>query len=372
MARSHALSVIVGASLALAIASGSALAGRTAGLKFHAQSMSWAGSQLGWLLGSEACGQASCTTIVRTSNGGTSWNTIGTMAAPLSYEDNAGVSELRVADAGHGWAFGPALWATSDGGATWQQQALAGGRPVIALAADAQGAYAVASACDFNQDVTTCRHGATLWRTAPGGSWVQVSLRLPVTTEAMVAVHGSTAYVVVATPGSPDGDTFEATTDGVHWADRPDPCDIADGAYLSSVAPISDTQVALLCQGDIGFGYADKQAFRSGDAGATTTPAGTLPLYGIVSQLAASANGTLLASSYSIGSWIYRSSAGETWTTSEDLGDGGIGWNDITFTTNQVAFVIHGPATCCGEHGVGELWKSTDGGLTWRQTQVTP
>jgi hypothetical protein len=371
MRRSRVLSVAIAACFALAIASGTALAGRTAGLKFHAQSMSWASSQLGWLLGSVACGQAFCTTVVRTINGGTSWSSVGSIAAPLSYEDNAGVSELRFADATHGWAFGPALWASGDGGATWQQQALAGGRPVIALAADAQGAYAVASSCDFNQDSTTCKHGATLWHAAPGGVWVQASVRLLITTEAMLAVHGTTAYVVVATPGSPDGDTFEATTDGAHWADRADPCDVADGEYLSSVAPISDTQVALLCQGDIGFGYADKQAFRSSDAGVTTTPAGTLPQYGIVSQLTASPAGTLVASSFSIGSWIYRNGAGETWTTSEDLGDGGIGWNDITFTTNQTAFVVHGPATCCGEHGVGELWKSTDGGLTWRQTQVT-
>ena len=58
--------------------------------------------------------------------------------------------------------------------------------------------------------------------------------------------------------------------------------------------------------------------------------------------------------------------------TPEDLGDGGIGWNDIAFTTDQTAFVVHGPAARCGGHGPGELWKSTDGGLTWRQSQVTP
>jgi hypothetical protein len=128
----------------------------------------------------------------------------------------------------------------------------------------------------------------------------------------------------------------------------------------------------MLCQSDIGFGMAEKRVFRSTDTGQTTASAGALPLYGIISQLTAAPQGTLLVASYSIGSWIYRNAGGETWTTSEDLGDGGLGWNDITFTTDQLGLVIHGPASCCGQNGPGELWKSSDGGTTWRQTQLTP
>jgi len=48
-----------------------------------------------------------------------------------------------------------------------------------------------------------------------------------------------------------------------------------------------------------------------------------------------------------------------------------MGWNDIAFTTDQIAFVVHGPAECCGNHGPNELGKSTDGGLTWQPMQVT-
>jgi hypothetical protein len=137
------------------------------------------------------------------------------------------------------------------------------------------------------------------------------------------------------------------------------------GEVLAGIAPVSDTKVALLCQANIGFGKAAKRVLRSNDNGQTTSPAGMLPLYGIISQLAAAPDGTLVVASYSIGSWIYRNAGGRTWTTSSDLGDGGQGWNDVTFTTNQQGFVIHGPAACCGGHGPGELWDSTDGGLTW-------
>ena len=48
-----------------------------------------------------------------------------------------------------------------------------------------------------------------------------------------------------------------------------------------------------------------------------------------------------------------------------DLGDGGQGWNDVVFTTNQTGFVVHGPVSCCGGHGPGELWGTVDGGISW-------
>jgi hypothetical protein len=357
----------------VALAGEPAYAGRTSGSRFQAASVTWVSAQRGWMLGTAACGQATCTTVIGTADGGRTWNRVGTLDAPVTSDEGTGVTEIRFADALHGWAFGPALWATADGGATWQPQPLDAAKPVLALAADADTAYAVVSGCDSGQALPDCRDRATLWRTSPGqGSWTPLTLRLPVANEAVLAVHGLAAYLGVPTFASTDPDVIEATVDGVHWASRPDPCATADGEHLSGVATVTDTQLALLCQADIGFGQAEKRVFRSADAAQTTTPAGSLPLYGIVSELTAAADGTLLVSSSSIGSWIYRNAGGETWTTSEDLGDGGIGWNDIAFTTDQVGYVVHGPAFCCGGHGPGELWKTGDGGLTWRQTQVTP
>jgi len=373
MHRSRTLAAAVVALLALALAAGTASAGRSTGLRFNAQSQSWVSPQHGWLLGSVACGSTTCTQVLRTTDGGTTWKTLGGLAAPLTNEDANGLTELRFADDLHGWAYGPGLWSTNDGGSTWQPQTLAGGLPVAALAANAEVAYAVASACDVSTPLDACRHGMTLWRTTPGsGTWTQVSLRLPIQNAGTVAVSGSVAYLAIPTPGAKAADAFFATTDGLTWSTRPDPCLAVDGEYMSSVAPVSATQVALLCQADIGFGYAHKVVFRSNDTARTTANAGTLPQYGIVSQLTATPNGTLLVASFSIGSWIYRNAGGQTWTTSEDLGDGGIGWNDILFTTDQVGYVIHGPAFCCGMHGPGELWKSIDGGSTWRQVNVAP
>jgi hypothetical protein len=140
----------------------------------------------------------------------------------------------------------------------------------------------------------------------------------------------------------------------------------AQGETLTGIATISDTDVALLCQANIGFGQAVKRVRRSDDTGQTSVAAGTLPLLGIVSQLAAAPDGTLVVSSTSIGSWIYVNTGGLTWTTAVDLGDGGMGWNDVQFTTNQIGLVIHGPYALCCAGGPGDLWKTVDGGLTWQ------
>jgi photosystem II stability/assembly factor-like uncharacterized protein len=327
---------------------------------FRAQSLSWASPKLGWMLGVGPCGQSTCTTVIGTTDGGGTWNTVGTLNAPLTLEEEAGVTQVRFADALHGWAFWPALWATSDGGMTWNKQTPPGGGHVLrALAGNSDAVYAVVSPCRMNHP---CNDPSTLWRTtAGGGTWTQVPVTLPVSSEAVLAVHGVAAYLVV--PANPD--VFDVTVDGQNWLSRPDPCDPGNGENLTGVVPVSDTKVALLCQGDIGFGKAAKLVLRSSDNGQTTRPAGVLPLYGIVSQLASTPNGTLVVSSFSIGSWIYRNAGGKTWTTSEDLGDGGIGWNDVAFTTNSIGFVIHGPASCCGGHGPGELWQTQDGGVTW-------
>src|SRR5207245_7363961 len=112
----------------------------------------------------------------------------------------------------------------------------------------------------------------------------------------------------------------DVTVDGQTWTARPDPCDPANGETLTSIAPISDSKGVLLCQGNIGFGQAVKRMLRSNDDAQTTFPAGTTPILGIVSQVAASPNGTLALSSWGApGSWIYRNAGGKNWTTSVSL-----------------------------------------------------
>ena len=44
------------------------------------------------------------------------------------------------------------------------------------------------------------------------------------------------------------------------------------------------------------------------------------------------------------------------------IGDGGAGWNDITYVSNTRAWVVYAPAD---SSGMGQLWTTRDGGQHW-------
>ena len=369
-----ALSLCVSAVLLLAVAiagpaaSGATRSGSALPSGFRVQSLSWVSPMQGWLLGVGPCGGSTCTTVLGTTDGGATWDTLATLAAPLTSDQRSGVTGIRFADALHGWAFGPALWATNDGGLTWKKKsAPGGGKLVPVLGADADAVYALVSACRLNEPPSRCK-APTLWRATPGGgSWTQAALTLPkglITNIAVIAMHGEVAYLVVPTETDPD--VFDVTTDGTQWSSRPDPCVKANDEQLVDVAPSSDTKVAIVCLSDPGVGQATKRVFRSNDTGETTSAAGSTPREGINTLIAASPNGTLAVSSWSApGSWIYRNGGGTTWTTSVSLNDNGVGWNDLVFTSNRLGWVVYGPAAVYPGNRPGELWRTKDGGVTW-------
>jgi photosystem II stability/assembly factor-like uncharacterized protein len=336
---------------------------------FRAQAISFVSSQLGWILGVQTCGETRCTNVLRTTNGGAAWHKVGGIHAPLTYDKVAGVTEVRFADEMHGWAFGPSLWSTDDGGATWTKEPVPGGGNLVpVLAAGPEAAYALVSTCELNQSPGSC-DPATVWKTtAGGGAWTKADVRLPaglVTNAARMAVRGSTAYLVVPTEVDRP-DVVRVTTDGTHWASRPSPCSKEADERLVDVTTYSDAGVAFLCVGDPGFGHSTKRVFRSSDTGRTAATFGAIPREGIVSQLTAAPNGRLVMTSWGApGSWIYRSNAGHPWTTPLALEDQGTGWNDVVMTTTQVGYVVHGPAALFPGNRPGQLGATRDGGVTW-------
>src|SRR6266545_7054078 len=90
LATSMCLAVLVTVALSgsAALGAGSRSAPRPSALPagFRAQSISWTSPDQGWILGSASCGQTSCTTAIGTTDGGATWNTLGTLAAPLTLE----------------------------------------------------------------------------------------------------------------------------------------------------------------------------------------------------------------------------------------------------------------------------------------------
>jgi photosystem II stability/assembly factor-like uncharacterized protein len=337
---------------------------------FRAQSLAWISPTVGRMLGTAPCGLGSCTTVVGTADGGQRWSLLGTMAAPLAPPGERGVTKMRFADDLHGWAFGPSLFVTSDGGQSWRPAPLPGGaRQVIALAAGPTAVYALVSPCRIGQPEYLCEQPSALWRSSVDGkAWRQVPLHLPVTFVGALALRGSVGYLAIPRL-APEQDVFFATIDGRTWTRRPSPCAKDRNEALVDVAPIQGQRVGLLCIGDPGFSKSVKRVFRSSDAGETASYAGTAPLSGIASQLAATPDGTLAMASTSDGSWIYRNTGGQEWTTAFAADhDGGAGWNDLAFTTELTGFVVYAPAAWAD--GAGSLTRTTDAGASWVRVRL--
>jgi photosystem II stability/assembly factor-like uncharacterized protein len=334
---------------------------------FKAQSMSWLTPKHAWVLGTGKCSPRPCSDVVATPDGGGSWSFVGSLPVPIEKAGSGranGVTEIRFATRNVGWAFGPALVQTTDGGQTWTRVALpAPGKQVLSLATNRSGAYTVLSTCRYGRGL--CKKPLTFWHLTPKGAWKQIDLDLPVNVGADVATFGKTVYVVdntLFTGG--DQDKVYAATDGKTFSSRPSPCDHAQDLALYQVVPTSATDVSELCIGDPGMSKAVKTVYRSTDTGTTLEPAGQAGVYGIQSQLAASKTGNLAMSSQSDGSFIYVNNTGGTnWTMPVGIGDGGLGWNDIVYTRNKVAWVVYAPAG--GFEPQGVLYVTRDAGDSW-------
>lgn len=97
------------------------------------ESVTFVSPEQGWVLGTLPCSAApACLALLRTEDGGRSWVSV---TPPPSYPYPAagadggvsgGVSEVRFANSQDGWVFGPDLWSTHNGGATWTQIPIAG------------------------------------------------------------------------------------------------------------------------------------------------------------------------------------------------------------------------------------------------------
>ena len=87
---------------------------------FAAISITFVSPKDGFVLGSAPCASGQCTVILRTDDTGKSWHRIGAPPVVVTNKENPGtVRAIRFATLDDGWAYGPDLWATHDGGRHW-------------------------------------------------------------------------------------------------------------------------------------------------------------------------------------------------------------------------------------------------------------
>jgi hypothetical protein len=369
----------VPASSAPAAASGGLSAPGALPANFVPSSVTWDSLSSGWVIGQAGtaghCDNANpdiCTSIARTSDGGVTW---AGLPAPSTGgpESATGVTGLRFLNGTYGWAFGPELWATDNGGENWHQVST-GSQSVTDLETANGRAYALFGDCSAGSSGDTIA-GCTSYTlmTTPKGSddWTAVSgVPSGLTasgggkTSAEIILSGATGYLE-----APDGTLYSGPLDGGAWS-KVSTLTCAPGAALSSglpgnalLASEGGQDLALSCET-----ASSLTGYRSTDGGLTWTVTasmswgGTPPL-GTLESLAATSAGTFILAT-SNGIWLAPGTS-SSWQQAALANSSGSadGFSYVGMTSATQGVALGGSASL---HAV---WMTTDGGQTW---QVRP
>jgi photosystem II stability/assembly factor-like uncharacterized protein len=342
---------------------------------FQVLSMTFVSAQQGFALGTVGCGSTRCVALLGTSDGGGVWRRLTapttTPAGPAGANSTARtcpssqpcVSQVRFATPLIGYAYGPSLLVTSDGGGRWSR---ATGADVSSLEA-ANGTVArVASSAPGCSGMRSQIGDATVG----GGTW-QALPAPAIGTICPPVLYRQGNRLVLAGYGNPAGGVrataqiARSSDGGKTWASGPDKCGGASG-YASGVALAPPDVLVLMCQAQKAasngtFGPAWVRVSVNGGAtfgpdrqvvSGPAAPPGTLLQY----QLAAASDGRLLVvETGSSGSRaLLTENGGQTWSPALSLAPG----PDVVLVGYQ------NPLTARIAQG-DKVWTTSNGGQTW-------
>ena len=344
-------------------------------------SVTFVGTSTGWVMGqalpARQCNLAAapnCVVLQRTDTaetGATSWRTVG---APPAHGPSgpSGVSQVRFLNLSEGWAFGPDLWATHDGGQSWTQIDT-GSLRVIALEARGDRVFAVWARCTGKGPAfaSHCTHFSVYSSSAGTDAWARMPftssrLSLPnVDGAASLVLTGTSVYLLL-----PGGHLLTSTLTGVSppplapLSPAATPCEPGpaqpsgqpSGALLAADGP----DLALVCTGPRA-GDGQRKTVYTSQNGQHWHPTGTAPSPGTATSLAESSSGSLvLATSAGI---EVSADGGASWTAARGARPaGGFAYVGMTTATQGVAV----PA----DPSRRAIWFTHDGGSTWTASPV--
>jgi hypothetical protein len=350
---------------------------------FAATSVTFIGTDTGWVLGQAGTPgdcpiiKQDCTSIARTDDGGTTWHGV---PAPVTGapDGSTGVSQIRFLNSGDGWAFGPELFATQDGGQTWTNISTNGLR-VTALETRGDRAFAVWARCtgtgaDF---AAGCTSFAVYSVIAGSDNWAPVA-GATATISPSGAV-GSASLVLTGSSGyllTPGGDLLSGPVSGQGtWQLRSTPptapaaaAPCAPGAAQSDgqpagelLAATSSSGLVALCAGQAAGGSQVKTIYTSSDGGATWQRAGTAPAAGTAASVAGTPSGTIMVAT-SLGIEV-STDGGATWAAADiAVPPGGFAFVGMTTSAQGVAV----PA----DPNQYAVWFTVDGGQSWQASPI--
>ncbi len=336
---------------------------------FQVLSMTFVSDQRGWALGTVACGSGRCAALLGTTNGGATWHRLAAPAKRAGGVYNTCssrqpcISQVRFATPLIGYAFGPSLFQTTDGGRHWRQVP----RPSIGSLEIADGnVVAVTSSgqgCSgMPYQVRQAPVGSTAWQTlaAPPIIMICPPLLYRQGDRLVLVAYGNAAGGVRASAGmAGSGD------DGATWTRLTDQCGGKDG-YAAAVTIAPPDVLVLLCRhqmpsasGDFGAPWV--RVSQDGGTGfgpdRPVAAAGGLPTKHVDGyQIAAASASRLLV--------VATSQHGDRAYLSEN---GGRTWSSTLRTPGSDAIILVGfedPLTARIAEG-DQVWTTRDGGQHW-------
>jgi len=354
---------------------------------FQPGSVTFVSTDTGWVIGQAGtpghCATQYCTSVARTDDAGKTWTGV---PAPLTgpADGATGVSQIRFLNLADGWAFGPELFATHDGGQHWTQIDTHGLRVTDVETVDGRAFGLFASCSGTGQAFAGQCTSYTLYSTpASADDWTPVG---PSTSGlADGGQDGSASIVLAGTTGyllAPDGMLYAGPVDGTApWvAVARVPCAVGpaqpDGQPAGGLlGAVNSTDLIFACTptplpAPPSGGEQKKLIFASADGGSSWQliepvsegPAAVAPIAGVATSLAASpAETVMLATNLGI-DVLPAGSASWQQATVQGAPAGGFTFVGMTTDTQGVAV----PADAAS----GAVWFTFDGGQTWQPSAV--
>lgn len=350
---------------------------------FRPTSVTFVGPDTGAVLGQALghCPGGSCTSVAGTTSYGRSWFGIGAPDAG-SPHSASGASQIRFLDQANGWAFGPALYATHDGGAAWTRVTGLPAGSVIDLATVNDRVFAVLATCTGSGTsyATGCtsfaiisapaRGTANRWTLVPGAS-----AHLPVRPGGL-QLTTNRAYLLAA------GEILAGPLNGGAWhrvrpsAASAPPCLTAGASGTTGQGATGSGQPAAFLAPTVNevFTYCARALpgrsgaaglYGSADGGTTWTLLGPAVESGAPTSLAVAPDGALVLATAD-GLYYSTTATGRlSWhrgSLAKPAPPGGFTFVGMTTDSQGVAV----PADAAAQ----EIFTTTDGGVTWQARPI--
>jgi len=320
------------------------------------------------------CATRFCTSLAGTSTYGASWYGFSAPLAP-GPTSSSGISQLRFANLHAGWAYGPALYETSDGGWPWHLEDT-NGQQVIELEASPARAFAVFGNCSGTGSgyAASCT-SFSLWTSLPGTrTWTPVSV--PTAYLQMQSTSSAAPQLVISGTGTgylltPSGEVLAgpATKAGGAWK--------AVGMANCKPAPSTSGQTAQLGVGPNLVLACDTQAARgrftaaiyTSPSGTTWKQTGSATFKGTPTSLTAASPASagtgvvVLATTHGI---EYSADGGASWQAAAITGSSPAGgFSFVGMTTPDKGVAVPAISSPAG------IYVTVDGGKSWQPSPIT-